>query len=320
MRKLTHQEFRLFERDGVVVLKDVMSQEHIAGLRSAVDARMRLIGKTKTGYDLQAVADQVFDMKYKIEAGTANRFDLDVLPAQIAADPEARRMADKIDTPKPGRFFYEAGCWRLSKPIRQAVFDSALPELVADLVDADDVLFFEDTIFARDPHTPQQTAWHQDLDYFNVGDEGRKVIVWIPLDACDAETGRMKYVRGSHKWGETYAANVFFTSTPMSGSEEQRLPDIGANEDAYDIVSFDVNPGDVIIHDVMTLHGASGNTSARPRRAISFRYVDGDVRYFERPGAVTQTGISHTLKNGDPLLCDDYPLAFHRAWEQVAFG
>jgi hypothetical protein len=37
------------------------------------------------------------------------------------------------------------------------------------------------------------------------------------------------------------------------------LPDIDTDPSAFDIVSFDVEPGDVIIHHANTVHGSRGN-------------------------------------------------------------
>ncbi len=214
-----------FERDGVVVLRDVLQPEHLAPLREYVTARMQTAGQTETGYDLQAVARQVFDKRDKIEAGEASRFELDGLVGLITQDPEAKPLIeDGADKLEGGAFFYEAGCWRSSDAIQNLALKGGLPVIMAQLIGAETLRFFEDTIFARGPKTPCRTAWHQDLDYFKVGLEGRKIIVWIPLDPCTHETGGTQYIRGSHKWGKTYASNVFFADTPISGSDQPRMP------------------------------------------------------------------------------------------------
>jgi hypothetical protein len=58
------------------------------------------------------------------------------------------------------------------------------------------------------------------------------------------------------------------------------LPDIEANEADYDLVYFDAEPGDVIIHHPRTVHGSRGNVSAGQRRlAASIRYCGEDVRW-----------------------------------------
>lgn len=85
----------------------------------------------------------------------------------------------------------------------------------------------------------------------------------------------------------------------------------------FDIVHFDVEPGDVIIHHVKTVHGAGGNSSDVWRRAVSFRYCGEKVRYFDRPGSIPQVGVSHRLKNGDRLFAKDYPLVWPKPWPEL---
>ena len=310
MLKITDAQRTQFETDGVLCLRKAVDDETISAVRAFVEKRVALTGQTATGYDLQAVHDQVWDLKDAIDTGQAVRFDMGAVPNMVHNDPLARPLVCEQEASGRGRFYYEAGLWRSSEAIKQAALRSELPHLVAELIGASELSFFEDTVFAREPYTPAITAMHQDLDFFNVGEQGRKVIVWVALDKCSPENGVTRYVRGSHKWGQTYAANLFFSTTPMPDSEHPRLPDIDANLDQYDIVEFDVNPGDVIIHDVMTVHGAGGNPTDRPRFAISFRYCDQDTRVLMRPGAIPQTGLTCAQKTGDRLHPDDYPVVW----------
>ncbi len=55
--------------------------------------------------------------------------------------------------------------------------------------------------------------------------------------------------------------------------------------DQHEIVSFDMEPGDVIAFHYRTVHsapGTAGRTTAR-RRAVSFRYLGSDARFATRP-------------------------------------
>lgn len=135
----------------------------------------------------------------------------------------------------------------------------------------------------------------------------------MPLDIADEETGAIEYVRGSHRWGKEFAPNVFFAQTPFSDSDAESLPDIEGNREKYDIVRIDANPGDVIIHHVLTVHGAGGNCSLdRMRRGISFRYCGDDIRYHNRPGAIPQPWIQEQAVEGEPLNSVDYPRVWPR--------
>jgi len=86
-------------------------------------------------------------------------------------------------------------------------------------------------------------------------------VLWIPVDPVTLESGTMLYVRGSHRDGKLYQPNVFIAQTPLPGAQGEPLPDIEGHMDDYDIIHFDVEPGDVIVHHYRTIHGAGGNHS-----------------------------------------------------------
>jgi ectoine hydroxylase-related dioxygenase (phytanoyl-CoA dioxygenase family) len=301
-----------FERDGVVVIRNVITASEIAGLRGAVDQQLAGLGSSSTAYDFEQLSKQVWATKKDLHAGPATRFDLQALAVAVANDPFARPLCDG-EGRDTGTFFYDAANWKRQMPVREVALDSALPDLIAQLLDANYVNFWEDTTFVKTPGTGQRTAFHQDLAYFQISDN-QCVIVWIALDPVDGSNGAMEYVRGSHLWTDTFAPNVFFAQTPFSKSAEKRCPDIEAHRGDYDIVSFDVMPGDVIVHHVRTVHGAGGNLSHQNRRAVSLRYCGDQVRYLDRPGGVAQIGLTQPLSNGDRLLSSDYPVVWPKPW------
>jgi Phytanoyl-CoA dioxygenase (PhyH) len=288
------------------------------GVRKAVAIQMGQLGNSPTGYDFEGIAEQIWQAKADLDVGAANRFDMSGMGALVLADPQARPLQEER-TEQQGQFLYDVAAWKHSVEVRHVAMDSALPPLVADLLGAGYLNFWEDTTFVKTPGTRQKTAFHQDLAYFQI-DGGQCVIVWIPLDPADQSNGTMEYVAGSHLWDEVYAPNVFVSQTPLAKSPEKRCPDIEGNRSAYDIRSFDVQPGDVIIHHVRTVHGAGGNPSSRMRRAMSLRYCDDGVRYYDRPGAIPQYGVAHDLADGDRLFSRDYPVVWPKPWPGLALA
>ena len=307
-----------FKKDGVVCLRNVMSSSDIESLRTDVDEQRTWIGKGHSAYDLEDMAIQLWKDGRVDDVGQSDRFDLMQLDYLLEADPDSRPIRDKIDNEGAGEFFYGSAGWLMQKGVREAALDSTLPATVTHLLQSEYLNFWEDTTFVKIPQTGQRTPFHQDLGYFQIA--GSKCcIVWIPLDPANAKNGTMEYIRGSHLWGKTYAPNPFVSQSPEPLSPHERLPDIEANRDNYDIISFDVEPGDIIIHDVLTVHGSGGNTSNDAmRRAVSFRYCGDDVTYFDRPGAIPQPyfqGID--MEDGQSLLCKDYPLVWPRPHPQA---
>lgn len=314
--QLTGSDIAAFDSDGVVCLRNVISAKEIKLLQDVIETQIRDHGASETSYDLEDISHQIWDGKEKIDVGNANRFDVDGLAAAIRMDEEARPLFEEDDHDEKGMFLYKVGDWRNHRGIREVAFDSALPEIVAALLKSETLNWWEDSTFVKAPHTRLKTPFHQDLTYFQISGE-QSVIAWMPLDPANLENGVTRYVRGSHKWGKAFAPNMFLSQTTFPGSEDPKIPDIEANENHYEIISFDVEPGDVIIHHVRTVHGAGGNTTDRPRRAISYRYTGDDVRFHNKPGALPQTDILGDLNDGDRLHSLDYPVVWPKPWPDL---
>jgi hypothetical protein len=309
---LNDQQIASYEADGFLHIKNVITKEEISKLRDAVGDQIRGIGKTRTGYDFQSIANQIWDKSENVDTQSADRFEVEYYKAMIEDDQYARPVQDDINSEVDGMFFYDAGGWRAHSGIRDAALDSRLPALCAKLMNSDYINFWDDTTFVKTPKTNQHTAFHQDYTYFQITGE-KCCIVWIPLDPATEDNGTMRYIRGSHLWGKQFAPNLFISQTKIFDALDDQLPDIENNIEEYDVEVVEANPGDIIIHNVMTVHGSTGNrTSDRNRRAISFRYCGDDIRYYDRPGALEQPHIANNLPDGAPLYSKDYPLVWPR--------
>jgi hypothetical protein len=174
---------------------------------------------------------------------------------------------------------------------RVLALDAPHAEIAAQAMVSPTATFFYDRLFVKEPGTSAATRWHQDLSYWPVRAE-RIVTVWMPLDPVDAESGAVAYVRGSHRWPELFAPANFYEDTgdPMERRKDAARAvdpptrDIDANPSRYDVVTWDAEPGDVILHHPRTIHGAPGNrTTDRRRRAITTRWLGDDAVY--QPGA-----------------------------------
>ncbi len=306
---------RAFHEDGVVLLKDVFEAEEIARLRAALDMQLANANKSPTAYDFEQIAAEIWEGK-KAADSVAHRFDVAALSAVVKGDKNARPLREALSDRGRGTFLFEASGWRRHRAIRDFALDSCLPKLAAELLDSPVVSFWDDTTFIKGPFTKQKTAFHQDLGYNNY--DGRNAIVfWTPLDSATEASGVMKYIRRSHKDGSVYAPNLFLSQTTMPGATAPKCPDIEADEDSFDIICYDVEPGDVIAHHIRTIHGAGGNLTGHMRRAISFHYCGEDARYFSRAGAAPRLHDVDTLADGDAICSRDHPVVWPRPWPQL---
>ena len=82
-----------------------------------------------------------------------------------------------------------------------------------------------------------------------------------------------------------------------------------------DLVSFNARPGDVVMHQLLTIHGAPGNFTNQRRRAIAPRWVGQDAVFAAR----TNVGYTDSLiPPWDPGLKDgDAFPADHHLYPQV---
>ena len=77
---------------------------------------------------------------------------------------------------------------------------------------------------------------------------------------------------------------MLFRSEEEYEEDLPEVPDIEASRSDYDIIWFDLEPGDCTVHHALTVHGAPGNASqSMRRRAYVTRWTGDDVIYNPRP-------------------------------------
>ena len=212
----------------------------------------------------------------------------------------------------PG-FFLTDFCMSQRLPeFRTFIFESPAAAIAARFMGASRVSFFYDAMWVKGTATPKRTRWHQDQPYYPV-DGSQFCAIWIPLDPVDAQSS-LELVRGSHRWGRWFEPELTRRGRELyagAGSRFERMPDIEAERNAYDIVSWSMEPGDCIVFHALTVHGAPGNRSLEHwRRAVSTFWMGDDAVFAERPGNVRPLFEGHGLRPGDPMECPWFP----RVW------
>jgi len=314
-RPVTKAEAVAYERDGVVVLRSILTLPVVNALRRTIDEAVKGIGESPSGYDLtnmtRAIESEDDGALHSMSGG---QHDIAGLMEYVKASGKPL-LLDK-DQDAKGSFLLDTGIAARLKEFRDWSLNGPAPEIAAGLLDSETVNFFGDQIFVKEPQTRERTAFHQDATYFEiVGDQC--CVLWIPVDPVSLETGAMQYVRRSHADGRLYQPNVFIAQTPIPGSEGEALPDIEGHMQDFDIVHFDVEPGDVLVHHYRTVHGAGGNHSRyQVRRAASLRYCGDDIRFQTRPGAPQQLHHTSRLRDGERLSGPDFPVVWSRKLEQ----
>jgi ectoine hydroxylase-related dioxygenase (phytanoyl-CoA dioxygenase family) len=209
-----------------------------------------------------------------------------------------------------GRFFGDLDVAKRHAPFRDFIHNSPAAEITGTIMGSNKANFFYDQLLVKEPGTAERTPWHQDQPYWAVS--GRQVAsIWLPLDYV-AEESSLKYVKGSHRWGAHNPHN-FVDNSPYEGTGLPELPDIDANREQYEILGWDMEPGDCLVFQAMMVHGSDGNTSLKNRRrALATRWTGDDARYEVRNGEVAIPTSDPGLEHGDPMDCDDFPLIWQK--------
>lgn len=268
-RTLTAGELEAFDRDGCVLIKKAVAPALVESLRDALDSvkASERPKKALGGRNLNATPDT------------------------------------------PGEFWGESFCWRVYgesyglNPFREAVLNSDLGALAGQALRSSKASHIFDQILVKEPGAGTPTLWHHDATYWPI--MGEKIATaWVALDHVTAETGAMKFVRGSHKWGERFNPVAFSKHVKAYDTPLPKIPDIDSLLEQGDpkikLTSFDYEPGDVSIHHGLLVHMAPANTSGSTRRrAYITRWAGDGVIWDPRPGI--QPFLDPHLQPGDEL-------------------
>ena len=211
-----------------------------------------------------------------------------------------------------GQFFVDYCSWQRIPEYRDFIFNSPAAEIAASLMNSNNVQLFHEHVLVKEAQSGVATPWHHDLPYYCV-DGAKTVSLWIPLDEVPRER-TLEFVAGSHLWGKSFRPQRF-NGQPLNDNDGlEDIPDINADRDNYNIVGWDLMPGDAVAFDYRTLHGAPANHSASAqRRAFSLRLVGDDIRFARRQNIVTSPPFNEvTLQHGDPLVADEFPLLYQK--------
>ena len=226
---------------------------------------------------------------------------LDRLAVAIEENMAAPGPHGKNHAEEGGAYFGDYVNWDRIPDFLNVAKEGPLGKLAADLMGASQARFFHEHVLVKEPGNSSATPWHQDMPYYCV-DCPQTVSLWVPLDPV-GEAESLNFMKGSHRDKRTYIPRRFKTLEPLEGdtTEYTAFPEIDENDE--NVVSYAVNPGDVLAFDFHTLHDAPANPTNTRRRAVSFRFVGEGARYVARPHDVSppfpEMGLK--LNMNDPL-------------------
>ncbi len=172
--------------------------------------------------------------------------------------------------------------------------DPEIVDLVAGVL-GDDVILWGCHVFCKPGGDGFETPWHQDGHYWPIRPLAT-CTVWVALDRSDTSNGCLRVVPRSHV---NKALHDHLHEDRTDVVLNQRMADgVFDEKDAVDLV---LEPGEMSLHDVYMIHGASANRSPRRRAGVALRYMPA-TSLFDR------TMKPHDGKTGVPVAFATRPL------------
>jgi ectoine hydroxylase-related dioxygenase (phytanoyl-CoA dioxygenase family) len=155
----------------------------------------------------------------------------------------------------------------------EAAFESILGDIAADLIGGP-VKFYHSKLNFKLPRGGAEIGWHQDWPVFPHTNTNL-VAISVPLNPSRAGNGCLQTIPGTHKFGPRshwhdgkYLLNC---NASMTG------------EDFRQVVNNELDPGDIVGHHGLSVHGSSQNKSEVLRTTYIIQYAAADAFAYTAP-------------------------------------
>lgn len=213
--------------------------------------------------------------------------------------------AENLKPGEGGRFFDDYCNWQRIPEFEEVIRKSPAAAVAADLMKSKSVQMFHDHVLVKEPGTSKPTPWHQDGPYYFV--EGQQTVsFWSPMDPVHEAS--LRCVAGSHNWEKQVLPTRWLAETDFYPDSDAYMPVPDPDAEGMDVREWQMEPGDAVAFNYLTLHGARGNSTQNRRRAFSLRLVGDDARYVERPGPTSPPFPGHDMTPGQRLREDWFPM------------
>ena len=232
----------------------------------------------------------------------------------------------------PGRYMA-----RRLEEYRRLVFQGPIAEAAGRVMRSSEIRFFFDEFFAKPPQSDAKTMWHCDRMGWPV--VGKMVpSLWIPLTPI-VKANSLEVLAGTQAEDVRYWLFSPNARKMIKPDDRASHPEIEARrgEEGLRFLSWDMEPGDMLVVHPWVLHYSGGNPTDDWRIALSNRVFGDDIRWAPRPDCVNLAGVSFDeMLEGEkpqgplfPLLWSEdgrrdddsaYPRGFATTWPKREMG
>ncbi len=232
----------------------------------------------------------------------------EAIEANLAAlSPLAQRASSDDD----GVFVEDFCNWHRLPQMERFIRESPGARIAAELTGSSTVRLYHDHVLVKEPGTRQRTPWHQDQPYYNV--EGRQnASMWFPVDPVP-RASTLEFVAGTHH-GPWFMPRTFLDDRaawfPAGALAE--LPDFAADPDRWRVIGWELEPGDAVFFDMLTVHRAGGVPGTGRRRVLSVRFLGDDMVHAPRdwPTSPPFPRLDLEVPAGAPMVHPSFPVLF----------
>jgi ectoine hydroxylase-related dioxygenase (phytanoyl-CoA dioxygenase family) len=212
---------------------------------------------------------------------------------------------------KPGGFYDDYCNWRRIPEYEDFVLNSPAGEIAARLMRSRAARIYHEHVLVKEPGTQEVTPWHHDLTYYGV-DGDQLCSIWLPLDPVP-QSVCPEFIAGSHHSGTLYYPRLFIDHRNYADGVDgfETIPDIDAQREDYNILSWDMQPGDCLVFHMRTVHGAPATAHIETRRrGFSTRWLGDDARFAVRAWKTSPPYREVDLKPGDAMVHAAFPVVW----------
>lgn len=259
--RVSEQEYRLFRRDGFVVVRGLVSPAEIAELKQHTEDLMQ-------GRLPEQQGKTMAERDTRLDTGTAVQ-PLEAPPAHLSPDEKAQYFLRMHMLHR-----------RLELHERYVLHPGVLD--VLEVLIGPDVAALQSMLFLKPPGKPGQ-GWHQDSFYIPTHPD-TLCGAWIAIDDCDELNGAMWFAKGSgvepiyppcpevrYGFGDKLVHNIQHVKGVSDPNDENNM--LTRVADRYDQVLVSAKAGDVVFFNGHVLHRSKSNyTTDRYRRSFVSHY------------------------------------------------
>jgi len=237
LSQLTSAQCQNFDRDGCLVLRQVVAPSSLAAVRQALE--------TEVERNLATLVAEKLIPSARPELPFTTRF----ISAGEHSLRFGRSWTDKLAGPAVYALHHDGGLL--------GAIASLLPGTICG-----------HRQFNARPKLPGQdltvVPWHQDTGYYGKHTAGDRILTaWMPLVPVDGQNGCMQVALGSHRQGW-----VEHVPADDAGGFLRTVQD----PDPASVVTMAMQPGDVLIMHNLVLHRSTPNVSQGIRWSVDLRF------------------------------------------------